>query len=365
MARALPFLLLACLAGTTGVPAAAKPVFVLEIDGAIGPATTDYVGRSLAEAEAADAAAVVLRIDTPGGLDRSMREINHKILASPIPVIAYIAPTGARAASAGTYILYACHLAAMAPATNLGAATPIQIGGGSPFSRANDEKDDKGKDSKTKRREPADASSLKAINDAVAYIRGLGRHTGRNAEWAEEAVRNAASLTAEDALAQGVVELVAPDLRSLLEQANGRSVRVNGREIQLDTHASDIRIIEPSWRTRFLAVVTDANVALILMMIGIYGIVFEFMNPGVIFPGVIGAISLLVGLFALNMLPINYAGLALLLLGVGFMIVEAFTPSFGILGIGGVIAFAVGAVFMFDFDEVPGFEVAPGASSLH
>jgi membrane-bound serine protease (ClpP class) len=357
LALAACFLAISWLASPIAAAGQQQRIFVLEIDGAIGPATTDYVGRGLDEARSAGAAALVLRIDTPGGLDKSMREINHKVLASPIPVIGYVAPTGARAASAGTYILYACHLAAMAPATNLGAATPIQLGAPSPLGREREEKDDKGKERDASPRQPTDPGSLKAVNDAVAYIRGLARHNGRNAEWAEEAVRKAASLSAEDALARGVVEIVAPDLPALLEQADGRTVSIAGRKVVLATAQAKIHVVEPNWRNRLLAVVTDPNVALILMMIGIYGIVFEFMNPGVVFPGVIGAICLLVGLFALNMLPISYAGLALLLLGLGFMVAEAFTPSFGILGIGGIVAFAAGAVVM--FDEAPGFEIAP------
>ena len=265
-----------------------------------------------------------------------------------------MAPRGARAASAGTYILYASHLAAMAPATNLGAATPIQLGappGGGDK--------DRGKERGDKEAAPADPGSLKAVNDAIAYIRGLARLRERNADWAEEAVRKAASLPAEDALERRVIEIVAPDMTSLLDQAHGRTVSVNGNRVELDLKGATLRSIEPSWRTQLLAVVTDPNVALIVMMIGVYGIVFEFMNPGVVFPGVIGAICLLVGLFALNMLPINYAGLGLLLAGIAFMVGEAFAPSFGALGIGGIVAFGAGALLMFDPDEMPGFSIDP------
>jgi membrane-bound serine protease (ClpP class) len=337
-------------------PAAEAPVVVLDVRGAIGPATTDYLGRGLKEAREAGATAVVLRMDTPGGLDRSMREIIHLILASPVPVIAYVAPSGARAASAGTYILYASHLAAMAPATNLGAATPIQLGGApQPLG------DEKGKEGE-KKRAPETAEGAKAVNDAVAYIRGLARLRGRNADWAETAVREAASLPAEEALQKGVIELIAPDLPTLLAEADGRKVSLEGKEATLATKEAAIRIREPSWRTKLLAAITDPNVALILMLIGIYGMIFEFMSPGMILPGVLGAIALLVGLFALNTLPIDYAGAGLVLLGIAFMAAEAFVPSFGVLGIGGAVAFVIGVIMMFDFGEAPGFQLAPGVA---
>jgi membrane-bound serine protease (ClpP class) len=357
-------LVLVALAGARDAAAATGPVVVLDVKGAIGPATTDYLARGLGEAREAQAAAVVLRMDTPGGLDRSMREIIHLILASPVPVIAYVAPSGARAASAGTYILYASHLAAMAPATNLGAATPIQLGGApQPLGGGKgDEKDgDKGEEG-AKKRAPETAEAAKAVNDAVAYIRGLARLRGRNAEWAESAVREAASLPAEEALQKGVIELIAPDLSALLAAADGRKVSLEGKEATLATKGAEIRLRPPSWRTELLAAITDPNVALILMLIGIYGIIFEFMSPGMVLPGVLGAIALLVGLFALNTLPINYAGAGLVLLGLAFMAAEAFVPSFGVLGIGGAVAFVIGIIMMFDFGEAPGFELAPGVA---
>jgi membrane-bound serine protease (ClpP class) len=345
------------LSGGRGV-AAEGPAIVLEVKGAIGPATTDYLARGLKEAREAGATAVVLRMDTPGGLDRSMREIIHLILASPIPVIAYVAPSGARAASAGTYILYASHLAAMAPATNLGAATPIQLGGAPQPLGGEKDKGEEGE----KKRAPETAEAAKAVNDAVAYIRGLARLRGRNADWAESAVREAASLPAEEALQQGVIELIAPDLPALLAAADGRKVSLDGKEATLATKSAAIRLRPPSWRTELLAAITDPNVALILMLIGVYGLIFEFMSPGMILPGVLGAIALLVGLFALNTLPIDYAGAGLVLLGLAFMAAEAFVPSFGVLGIGGAVAFVIGAIMMFDFGEAPGFELAPGVA---
>jgi membrane-bound serine protease (ClpP class) len=331
----------------------------LDVRGVIGPATADYLTRALTSARDRDAALVILRMDTPGGLDTSMREIVRAILASPVPVATFVAPAGARAASAGTYILYASHLAAMAPGTNLGAATPIQLGGPpQPMDGGGKEDGSRGEG----RSGPADAHSAKAVNDAVAYIRGLARLHGRNADWAERAVREAASLPAEEALDQGVIEIVARDLDALLRQANGRTVRLgSGASITLDTTGLTVVPVEPNWRTRLLAVITDPNIALVLMLIGIYGIIFEFMNPGMVAPGVIGAIALLLGLFALNTLPISYAGVALVLLGIGFLIAEAFVPSFGALGLGGAVALGFGAVIMIDSDAaVPAaFRVAP------
>ena len=334
-------------------PAADAPprvAVLLDIAGPIGPATTHYVARGLEAARERQAALVVLRMDTPGGLAAAMRDIVQAILAAPMPVIGYVAPSGARAASAGTYILYACHLAAMAPGTNLGAATPIQIGSPSPFGGSPEGKDEKG--------ESKDPAAAKAVNDAAAYIRALAELRGRNADWAEKAVREAASLSAAAAEKEGVIDFVAADLSELLAKADGRSVTLAGEARRLATRDLAIVEIAPDWRIRLLGIVTDPNIALLLLTIGIYGIIFEFMSPGVVFPGVIGAICLLVGLFALNLLPIDYTGFALLLLGIAFMTAEAFFPSFGALGVGGAVAFVAGALMMFDV-EAPGFALSP------
>jgi membrane-bound serine protease (ClpP class) len=329
-----------------------REAVLLDVSDAIGPATTEYLRHGFKAAADRDARLVILRMDTPGGLDTATREIVRDILASPIPVVTYVSPSGARAASAGTYILYASHLAAMSPGTNLGAATPVQIGGGwAPGGGSDRPKDDD-------KKATADPMANKVINDAAAYIRGLADLHGRNAEWAEAAVRDAASLSAREALEKGVIEIVASDMDEVLRQAHGRSVRLLQEKMQLDTGGLAVVPIEPNWRTRLLAVITNPNIAFILMMVGIYGIIFEFMNPGTIFSGAIGAICLMIGLFALNLLPVNYAGIGLIGLGIALLFAEAFTPTHGVLGVSGTVAFALGAIFLFEGD-IPGFTLSP------
>jgi len=334
------------------------PVVLLTINGAIGPAIADYIHRGIEQAGKQGAQLVVLQMDTPGGLDTSMRAIIKDILASPVPVAAFVAPGGARAASAGTYILYASHIAAMAPATNLGAATPVAIGAPGGGGQGGEDKAD-GKSGKAGKGAVPDAASTmtrKQVNDAAAYIRGLAQMRGRNAEWAEKAVREAVSLPAMEALKMKVVDLVADDVPDLLKRLDGRKLEAAGKPRVLETAGVVATAVEPDWRTRFLSVITDPSIAYILILVGIYALVFEFSNPGLVFPGVVGAICVLIALYAFHLLPVNYAGLALMLLGIAFMVGELFFPSFGSLGIGGAIAFVIGSVILIDTD-VPGFGV--------
>ncbi len=326
-------------------------VMLLTIDEAIGPATDDYIERALEAAARQRAELVVIRMDTPGGLDSAMRGIIKNITNSAVPVASYVSPSGARAASAGTYILYASHIAAMAPGTNLGAATPVQIGGFKP-------PEPKGMPKKDEPVDESDKSAMKQkiINDAVAYIRSLAELHGRNQDWAEKAVREAASLPASEALSLNVIDIIAAGLGDLLKQVDGREVKVLGHKRTLHVAGLPTRELAPDWRSRFLSVITNPNVAYILMMIGIYGLILEFSNPGAIVPGTVGAISLLLALYAFQLLPINYAGMALILLGVALMVGEAFEPSFGILGIGGVVAFVFGSIILID-TEAPGFGI--------
>ncbi|MFB9047191.1 nodulation protein NfeD [Sphingobium indicum] len=333
-----------------------RVVPVLTIDGAIGPATTDYVVQAIAAARDERAPMILIRMDTPGGLDNSMRGIIRAIVNAKIPVVTYVSPSGARAASAGAFILTASHVAAMAPGTNVGAASPVQLGAPA-APPASEPKAKAGDKSSSGGPKPRSTGEAKAMNDAIAYIRSLAEMRNRNADWAEAAVRDAASLSAQSALKQGVIDIVARDDIDLLTQLHGRSVSMGSGVIRLNTRNISLGEVEPDWRTRLLGAITDPNIALMLMMIGAYGLLFEFMNPGAMYPGTIGAICLLLGLYALSALPVNYAGILLLLLGMALMAAEAFSPSFGILGIGGVVAVSLGAAIMFDSD-LPEFRVA-------
>lgn len=340
MARWILLLLLALL---HALPAWAEGAYVLTVKGAISPASADYLLRGLDKAAQLRANLVVIEMDTPGGLDSSMRDIIKAILASPVPVVTYVSPQGARAASAGTYILYASHIAAMAPATNLGAATPVELVPSAVPDKPADQKEGKSPPLQ-------DAKASKAISDASAYIRGLAELRGRNADWAEQAVREAVSLSAEAALKAKVVDVVAVDLADLLKQIHGRKVKLATGEITLDTMGLTITRVEPDWRSRLLSVIGDPSIAYILLLLGIYGLFYEFSNPGMLFPGVVGGICLLLALFALQMMPINYVGLLLILLGIAFMLAEVFLPSFGALGLGGLVAFVIGSVMLIDTD---------------
>jgi membrane-bound serine protease (ClpP class) len=353
-------LLLAPGAARVGAqPAADRLILLVDIKGAIGVVSAEQLAKALQRAAASGAQALVVRMDTPGGLLSSTREMIQAILASPVPVVMYVAPNGSRAASAGTYLMYASHVAAMAPSTHLGAATPISLSpagfpGSPPPQSPPPQAPDPGKDGKDKEAPPADsktAAERKAINDAIAYIRSLAELRGRNADWAEKAVREAATLTASAALRERVIDLIANDVSDLLAQVDGRTVKTPAGLVRLETRGRPVVELKPDWKMQIMSVISDPNVALILMMIGIYGILFEFWNPGAVAPGVIGGICLIVALAALSVLPVNYAGLALLILGVALMVAEAFIPSFGIVGLGGIAAFAIGALFLFDPEQ--------------
>jgi membrane-bound serine protease (ClpP class) len=358
---------------------------LLDLKGALGVATAEYVVGGIEDAEERGANIVIIRMDTPGGLVEPMRDIVSKILASTVPVATYVSPAGARADSAGTYILFASHVAAMAPTTHVGAATPVSLGGGdppdssppdsSPFGdrpaededsadREGDEADDDVEDEESadepESREPpvpGSAMERKVLNDAIAYIRGLAEAHGRNADWAEKAVREAATLTAEGALEQNVIDLIANNQVELLAAIHGREVTINNTTVALDTENLEIEVVEPSWRIKILTTISNPEIALLLVLIGIYGLLFEGYNPGAIVPGVVGVIALLLAAYALQVIPVNYAGLALIIVGIGMIVAEAFVPSFGALGLGGIAAFIFGAIMMFD-SGIPGYDIS-------
>lgn len=342
MPASLPLLLI--LLWSAFSSATTTKVVQLEIDGPIGVATADYLLSGIDHAEETSAELVVITIDTPGGLVKPMREIVQRILASSVPVAAYVTPAGARADSAGTYILLASHIAAMTPTTHLGAATPVPLVDGAPEEEDGEEETDS-------------AMDRKVVNDAVSYIRSLAERYGRNADWAEKAVTEAATLTAAEALEQNVIDFVAADRQELLALVDEFEVEVAGKPRVLSTSNTEIDVFEPNWRIRLLTVISNPEIVLILGLIGLYGLMYEGWNPGAIVPGVVGAICLLLAAYALQVLPVNYAGLALILVGVALMVAEAYAPSFGALGIGGIAAFIFGSIIMFDSD-VPGFGIS-------
>ncbi|WP_225444596.1 NfeD family protein [Pseudomarimonas arenosa] len=350
-----------------GQTAGERPLVIeVAIVGPIGPATTDFFRRALLQAEQRGAAALILRLDTPGGLAEATRDIDQAILSAKLPVIAWVAPSGSRAASAGTYILYASHLAAMARGTHLGAATPVAIGGPSsptpprPLSGANPgDSDQEDKPSQDADPQPQTAMERKVVNDSAAYLRALAELRGRNVDWAERAVRSAESLTADEALQNNVIEVLADNRSQLLNQVHGREVKLSDQKVVLDTRNALVELIEPDWRTELLSLITNPSVAYVLLLAGLYGLLLEGYNPGATVPGVVGVVCLLLAAYALQVLPVNFAGLALIIVGIGLMLAELTTPSFGVFGIGGVVALVFGSVVLFDSD-VPGFAVSRG-----
>jgi membrane-bound serine protease (ClpP class) len=354
--RLLRALFALCWLAASALATAASPVRVLQVHDAIGPASADFIVRGIAQAAEAGAPLLVIELDTPGGLDTSMRQIVQAILASSVPVAVYVGPEGARAASAGTYILYAAHVAAMAPATTLGAATPVAIGMPGAERKPLVAEPPAAPGSAASAPPLADPMSAKQVHDASAFIRGLAQQRGRNAEWAERAVREAVSLTASEALAAKVIDVVANDVQDLLAQIDGRRVKLHSGELTLATRGLPVQTVLPDWRQQLLSVIANPSFALILMMIGIYGLIFEFSSPGFGLPGTVGAICLLLALFALQLLPVNYAGLGLIVLGIALLAAELLSPSFGVLGVGGTVAFVAGGLLLFDRD-VPGFGV--------
>ncbi|MBC8207998.1 MAG: nodulation protein NfeD [Desulfobulbaceae bacterium] len=333
-------------------PPQENQALLLSINGAIGPAVSDYVGKGLERADNENFTLIILQMDTPGGLDSAMRSIIKKILASPIPIVSHVWPEGSRAASAGTYILYASHVAAMAPATNLGAATPVSIGGlpslPNPGSQPGEESEGEG----SPKIPATDPMKAKVLNDATAYIKSLAARHNRNEEWAEQAVRESVSLTATEALELNVIDLMASDIDDLLEQLNGRTIPMDTGQVRLNTEQMKIIRHDPDWRDRLLAAISDPNIAYILLLVGIYGLIFEATHPGALLPGIVGAIALLLAFYTFQILPVNYAGLGLLLLGLALMVAEVFAPSFGVLGLGGIAAFVFGSIILVQDEQL-------------
>jgi membrane-bound serine protease (ClpP class) len=351
---------LAATAAPAPTPSVSSPMVArVSLVGPIGPAAAEYFDDASERAIADGAAAIVLRLDTPGGLSDSMRQIIASMLASKVPVLAYVAPGGARAASAGTYILYAAQIAAMAPATHVGAATPVQLGGDTPMPLQKPDVGPAAASSTGKGAATEDAESNKVLNDSIAYIRSLAQLRGRDAAWAEQAVRGAATLTASEAARRHVIDFVADDTADLLAKASGRRVQVDGQSVTLQLADATVRDYAPGSRSRFLGIITNPTIAYLLLLAGIFGLGLEALHPGAMLPGIVGGIALLVGLYALQLLPVNYAGLALMALGIGLLVAEAVTPTVGVFGVGGLVSYVLGSIMLMN-TGVPGYAVNLG-----
>ncbi len=339
-----------------------QPITVLNIKGAISPAYSDYLQRGMRQAKKNDSQLLLIELNTPGGVLTTTREMAQDIMASEIPVAVFVTPSGAHAASAGTFLLYAAHIAAMSPATNTGAATPVSMMPDNTKQKKDTKDDkqgtsDKTKDKSAKRNDGDNNERLaqKSLEDTAAFIRSLAKFHGRNADWAEKSVTQAASLTAEEALKQGVINYIAADHHALITQINGKTVRLNeNQSVTLDLTQAPVISYAPNWRTKILALLTDPNIAYFLLIIGINGLILEFYNPGTMVAGVIGAVCLLLALMSMHVLPINATGLTMVVLGLIFLASEAFIPSFGILGIGGLVAFIIGSLLLFDTEAMAG-----------
>lgn len=340
-----------------------KRAMQLTLDGSVNPAIAHFLVENIEEAAEQDYQLIIIKMNTPGGLDLAMRDIIRAILSSPVPVATYVYPPGSRAASAGTYILYASHVSAMAPATNLGAATPVSIGGMPSPDQPNqpeqskeptqDEAASEKSNDQPTQSAPSNKTAMekKVINDAEAYLRSLAAYHGRNIDWVKNAVREGESLSSTEALEIGVIDLIAENPQQLLSMIHQKSVRLPSGQGEIDTDGMIIDEIEIDWKTQLLSIISDPNIAYILLIVGIYGLIFEGYNPGTFIPGVIGAISLLLAFYALQIMPVNYVAAGLLVLGIALLVVEAFAPSFGILGVGGIIAFILGSFLLFNEPE--------------
>ena len=352
-------LALTATAAPAPTPANSPMVARVSLNGPIGPAAAEYFDDAAERAVADGAVAIVLQLNTPGGLSDSMRQIIAGMLASKVPVLAYVAPGGARAASAGTYILYAAQIAAMAPATHVGAATPVKLGGSTPMPLQKPDAGPAAASSTGKAAASEDAESNKVLNDSIAYIRSLAQLRGRDAAWAEQAVRGAATLTASEAAQKHVIDFVANDAADLLAKASGRRVQVDGQTVTLQLADATVRDYAPGSRSRFLGIITNPTIAYLLLLAGIFGLGLEALHPGAMLPGIVGGIALLVGLYALQLLPVNYAGLALMALGIGLLVAEAVTPTVGVFGVGGLVSFVLGSIMLMN-TGVPGYAVNLG-----